>query len=303
MKLTVIGLGKMGIEIVTNLLRAGHDVTVYNRTAGKARILESRGARVALTPQEPVSLAEVVLTIVLDDAALEEVTLGANGIIDGLPESSVHAGLSTISVELAKRMKKEHARRSREYVGAPMFGRPEAAREAKLIIVTGGAPSSISKLQPIFKAIGRLSFTAGAEPWHANLFKLCGNFMISSVLETFGEAQALIRKAGLEPNEFVQLMAEFWGSTVYRNYGILIATGMYSPPGATLALGLKDNRLLLNVASELSVPPRSRALSVTRCSRPSRQEMRNLTGRVSLTQPSTMPVLRPNEYKGLCCFL
>jgi 3-hydroxyisobutyrate dehydrogenase-like beta-hydroxyacid dehydrogenase len=166
----------------------------------------------------------------------------------------VHAGLSTISVELAKRMKKEHARRGREYVGAPMFGRPEAAREAKLLIVTGGAPSSISKLQPIFRAIGRLSFTAGAEPWHANLFKLCGNFMISSMLETFGEAQALIRKAGLEPNEFVQLMAEFWGSAVYCNYGTLIVTGMYAPPGATLALGLKDNRLLLNVASELSVP-------------------------------------------------
>jgi 3-hydroxyisobutyrate dehydrogenase-like beta-hydroxyacid dehydrogenase len=100
-----------------------------------------------------------------------------------------------------------------------------AAAGSKLVIVTGGAPSS-----------------------------LCGNFMISSMLETFGEAQALIRKAGLEPNEFVQLMAEFWGSPVYRNYGTLIATGMYAPPGATLALGLKDNRLLLNVAGELSVP-------------------------------------------------
>jgi 3-hydroxyisobutyrate dehydrogenase-like beta-hydroxyacid dehydrogenase len=95
---------------------------------------------------------------------------------------------STIRVELAKRMKKEYAQRGREYVGAPMFGRPEAVREAKLISVTGSAPSSISRLQPIFKAIGRLSFTAGAEPWHANLFKLCGNFIISSMLETWGSA-------------------------------------------------------------------------------------------------------------------
>jgi 3-hydroxyisobutyrate dehydrogenase-like beta-hydroxyacid dehydrogenase len=301
MKLTVIGLGKMGTEIVTNLLRAGHDVTVYDRIAEKTRTPGSRGARVALTPQEAVSMAEVVLTIVLDDAALEEVTFGPNGIIDALPEGAVHAGLSTISLELAKRMKKEHARRGREDVGAPMFGRPEAAREAKLVIVTGGAPSSISKLQPIFRAIGPLSFTAGAEPWHANLFKLCGNFMISSMLETFGEAQALIRKAGLEPNEFVQLMAEFWGSAVYRNYGTLIATGMYAPPGATLALGLKDNRLLLKWQVSSLFPFRSRALSVTRCWRPSRQEMRNSIGRVSRTQPSRMPVLRTNEYKGSCC--
>jgi len=215
---------------------------------------------VALTPQEAVSLAQVVLTIVLDDAALEEVTFGPEGIIDALPEGAVHASMSTISIELAKCMMKEHARRGREYVGAPMFGRPEAAREAKLIIVTGGAPSSISKLQPISKAIGRVTFSAGAEPWHANLFKLCGNFMISSMLETFGEAQTLIRKAGLEPNEFVQLMAEFWGSPVYRNYGTLIATGTYAPPGATLALGLKDNRLPLNAATELSVPIRVASL-------------------------------------------
>jgi len=110
------------------------------------------------------------------------------------------------------------------------------------------------KLQPIFKAIGRVTFSAGAEPWHANLFKFCGNFMISSMLGTFGEAQSRVLKAGLEPSEFVQLMAEFWGSPIYRNYGTLIATGAYDPPTATLTLGLKDNRLLLDAARELFVP-------------------------------------------------
>jgi 3-hydroxyisobutyrate dehydrogenase-like beta-hydroxyacid dehydrogenase len=171
MKLTVIGLGKMGTEIVTNLLRAGHDVTVYNRTAEKARILESRGAKVALTPQEAVSVAQVVLTIVLDDAALEEVTFGPNGIIDGLPEGAVHAGLSTISVELAKRMKKEHARRGREYVGAPLFGRrPEKRTSSSLrAVLLLRFPSSCPSLKRLAASVsqrvrshGMLTFSSSA---------------------------------------------------------------------------------------------------------------------------------------------
>ena len=253
MNVALIGLGKMGIEIARNLLQSGHCLTVYNRTAGKAQELATRGAKIASTPGEAVSLAEVVLTIVLDDAAFEEVAFGPDGIVDALPSGAVHAGLSTISVELARRLHKEHTGRGREYVGAPVLGRPEAAREAKLIFMVAGSPSSLSKVQPIFEAIGRVTFKAGAEPWQANLFKLCGNFMLSSMLETFGEAQALIRKAGLEPMEFVRVMTELFGSPVYRNYGTLIATGQFDPPGGTLALGLKDNRLLLDAAREFSV--------------------------------------------------
>lgn len=169
-------------------------------------------------------------------------------------EGAVHVALSTISVDLAKRLAKEHTQKGYEYVGAPVFGRPEAAREAKLIIVAGGLPSTISKVRPIFEAIGRVAFTAGPEAWHANLFKLCGNFMISSMLESFGEAQALVRKAGLEPAEFVSVMADLFGAQIYRNYGMLIANGKFDPPGGTLALGLKDNRLLLDAARELAVP-------------------------------------------------
>lgn len=254
MKVALIGLGKMGIEIAGNLLRSGHQLTVYNRTAGKAEELKTRGAKVALTPKEAVADAEVVLTIVLNDAALEEVTFSPDGILGALPEGASHVGLSTISVELAKRMDREHRRRGHEYVGAPVLGRPEAAWEAKLIIITGGAASSVGKVQPIFEAIGRITFAAGTEAWHANLFKLCSNFMLSSMLESFAEAQALVRKAGSEAADFVALMAELFGSPIYRNYGTLIASGRYDPPGGTLALGLKDNGLLLDAAKELSVP-------------------------------------------------
>ncbi len=254
MKVALIGLGKMGLEIAENLMRSGHRLTVYNRTQSKAQPLKELGAKIASTPREAVADAEVVLTIVLDDQAFETVTFGPDGILEALGEEAVHAGLSTLSIEFAKRLKKEHSQRNRAYVGAPVFGRPEAAREAKLIITAGGTPDSIAKLQPIFDAIGRVTFTAGAEAWHAALFKLCGNFMLSSMVETFGEAQALVRKAGLKPTEFVQVMTELWGSPVYKNYGMLIANGKYDPPGGTLALGLKDNRLVLDAGRDLSVP-------------------------------------------------
>ena len=254
MNTAVVGLGKMGVEIAGTLLRSGHAVAVYNRTAGKAQRLADLGARVAATPREAAAGADVVLTMVLDDAGFEEVTFGPDGILEGLPESAVHAGLSTISVALAKRLADAHTQRGRAYVGAPVLGRPEAARDAKLIVMVGGDAAAIAKLQPVLDAIGRTTFPAGAQPWQANLFKLCSNFMIASMLETFGESQALVRKAGSSPAEFVALMAEFWGSPIYRNYGTLISQRKYDPPGATLTMGLKDNRLLLEAARDLTVP-------------------------------------------------
>jgi 3-hydroxyisobutyrate dehydrogenase-like beta-hydroxyacid dehydrogenase len=254
MKLALIGLGKMGIEIGGVLLRAGHSLVVYNRTAGKTAILEEKGATVATTPKEAASEADVILTMVFDDAALEHVTQGKNGILESMPREAVHVCLSTIAVETARRMEKQHAERGREYVSAPVLGRPDAAQQAKLIVMVGGSEKALAKVLPILDIIGRKTFTVGKEPWQANLFKLCSNFMISAMLESFGEAQALVRKAGSEPSDFVELMTEFFGSAIYRNYGTLIATGKYDPPGGTLALGLKDNRQLLDAAAELLVP-------------------------------------------------
>jgi 3-hydroxyisobutyrate dehydrogenase-like beta-hydroxyacid dehydrogenase len=254
MRVALIGLGKMGIEVAGNLMKAGHTLTVYNRTAAKAEALERIGATVAKTPADAAQNAEVVFTIVLDDAALDAVTFGPDGILHSLPPGSLHVGLSTISIDMAKRLEHEHRLQGQDYLSAPVLGRPEAARGAKLIFIAGGPTPSLAKVQPIFDALGRFTLVAGAAPWQANLFKLCSNFMISSMIESFGEAQALVRKSGSDPKEFVSLMSEFWGSPIYRTYGSLIATRSYDPPGGTLALGLKDNRLLLDAARELAVP-------------------------------------------------
>lgn len=254
MKVALISLGKMGREIAINLLRAGHQLTVYNRTEAKARELEARGAKTSASPAAAAAGADAVLNMVFDDAAVEQVTFGSGGILDAMPESSVHVCLSTIGIPLAKRLEQEHRRRNRYYVSAPVMGRPDAARDAKLIVFAAGSTDAIEKVRPLFDRIGRATFIAGASAWQANLFKVSANFMISSMLETFAEAQALVQKAGCDRMEFLAAMIEFWQSPIYRNYGSLIANGQFDPPGATLMLGIKDNGLVLDAATELAVP-------------------------------------------------
>lgn len=254
MKIALIGLGKLGIEIAGVLARAGHDLTVWNRTRSKADGLLGAGARAAATPWEAARGAEVVLNVVLDDAAFEQVTFGPDGILAGLGQDAVHAGLSTISLALAKRVGRAHAEADRRYIGAPVFGLPEAARAAKLIVVAGGDAGAIARAQPVFDTIARLTVTAGPEPWSGLIFKLGGNFMIHSMAETFTEAQALVRTSGLEPSAFVEVMAELWGSPMYRNYGMRLAEGKYDAAAVAKAITLKDNGLLLEAAREFRVP-------------------------------------------------
>jgi 3-hydroxyisobutyrate dehydrogenase-like beta-hydroxyacid dehydrogenase len=254
MKLALLGLGKMGLEVGGQLLRAGHSLTVYNRSADKAQALAANGATVTKTPAAAATDCEIALTAVLDDTALRAITDGPDGLMAGLPKGAVHAGLSTIGVGLARELAAVHAARGQHYVSIPMLGRPDAARERRLVMIAGGDAATLNRLKPVLEAIGRTTVVAGPEPWHANLFKLCSNFMISGVLEALGEAQAVVRKASLDPATFVELVSEFFGSAIYRNYGTIMVERRFTPPGGTLALGLKDNGLLLEAARELQTP-------------------------------------------------
>lgn len=251
MKVALIGLGALGIEIGGVLLGAGHELSVYNRTAAKAAPLVQQGARLCATPLEAAEGAQVVLSVVFDDAAFEAVTFGSEGILAGLNDGAVHACLSTISLKMSARAQTEHERRGREYVGAPVFGLPEAARAARLIIVTGGLPSSVAKAQLIFATMGRATFSAGTDAANAVLFKLCGNFMIHSMAETYREAHAVLRQAGSDCIQFAAAMAELWESPMYRAYGERLVNNPQHLAGS--ALVIKDNRLLLEAAMDLSV--------------------------------------------------
>jgi 3-hydroxyisobutyrate dehydrogenase-like beta-hydroxyacid dehydrogenase len=254
MEVALIGLGKMGAGIARSLLRAGHRVTVYNRTASRAEALRADGAIVAASMAEACR-SEVVLTIVADDAALEHFSFGETGLLASMPRGSVHISLSTISVALSDKLAAEHAKAGQGYLAAPVFGRPDAAEAARLAVVVAGAELLIQKCRPLLEAMGPKLFVVGERPSMANVVKLSGNFLIATVLESLAEALAFARKSGVDAGALMDfLTATLFNAPVYKVYGGLIVEGKHEPAGFALPLGLKDVRLVLQAAEAANVP-------------------------------------------------
>ncbi len=253
MNLAFIGLGNMGAPMARNLLAAGHGLTVYNRSRAKAEAL-GEGVRIAASPAEAAAACDAAITMLADDPALAEVVFGDSGIARTLPRGGAHIGCSTISTALGRRLAAEHTALGHDYVSAPVFGRPDAAAAGKLLVVAAGDGAAVERARPVFDAIGRQTFIAGAEPWQANAVKVCGNFMIASMLETFGEANATLRKAGVDPHLFLGVMNALFASPVYANYGAIVADERFEPAGFALRLGFKDCRLAIETARECNSP-------------------------------------------------
>ncbi len=254
MKVGLIGLGNMGSGMAASLLKGGHDVTVYNRTPSKAQALVAQGARHAAQVADACR-GDAVITMLADDVAVESVVFGDAGVIKNLARGAIHISSSTISVALSEKMAAEHAASGQRFVSAPVFGRPEAAAAAKLFITAAGAPDAVDACMPIFESIGQRTFRFGDNAPDANLIKLSGNFLISSVIEALGEALALVGKAGLDQHQYVDfLTSTLFNAPVYKTYGGLIADKKFVPAGFAAPLGFKDNRLVLAAAEKLRVP-------------------------------------------------
>lgn len=254
MEVGLIGLGRMGTGIAKSLLRAGHHVTVYNRTRERAEELRTHGAIAAGTLAEACR-GEAVLTMLADDAALEAVVFGEAGILASLKRGTVHASLSTISVALSDRLAAEHARVGQEYVSAPVFGRPEAAEAGRLAVVAAGAPATVQRCKQLFEAMGPKLLVIGELPGMANTVKLTGNFLVASVLESLAEAITFAKKSGVDTNALVEfLTGTLFPAPVSKLYSDLIVRGKYEPADFVARLGLKDVQLVLEAAELQGVP-------------------------------------------------
>jgi len=249
-----VGLGNMGSGMAANLIKAGHRVTAYNRSPAKVDALAARGAHPAHTLAAACA-SEVVVTMLADDAAVAAVTLGDGGIIASAPRGAVHVSSSTISVTLAQRLAQAHAAAGQRFVSAPVFGRPEAAAAAKLFVVAAGPRDDVTAVMPLFEAIGQRTFVVSEDPEAANLVKLSGNFLIGSVIESLGEAMALVSKGGVDKHQYLEILTStLFSAPVYQTYGALIAGEQFEPAGFAAPLGQKDIRLVLAAAEELRVP-------------------------------------------------
>lgn len=255
MKIGFIGLGNMGAAIAANLVRAGHEVAVWNRSAAKAQSLVGLGAKLAPTPKAAAAEREAVLTMLADDAAVESVLSGPQGVLEGLRRGALHISLSTIAVATAERLTALHTERGQHLLCAPVFGRPEAAAAAKLFVVAGGRKADVDGAKPLFDAISQRLFYIGETPSAANLVKLCGNFMILAAVETMAEAMTLAERGGVAKKQFLEVMTgTLFDAPVYRGYGSGLVEERFKPAGFAAPLGLKDMRLVGQSAEALRVP-------------------------------------------------
>jgi len=254
MRLGFIGLGQMGAGIAANLLKAGHEVHVWNRSPAKAEPLVAEGAILAATPRAAAEGAVAVFTMLAEDDALFGVLEGEDGVLAGLAKGALHVSHSTISVAASDRIAGLHAERGQLYVAAPVFGRPAVAAAGQLWIVASGEPGAIDTAQPLFDVIGRTVFRVGDKPSAANLVKLAGNFMILSTVEAYGEAVALAERGGIGRETLIEVLSgTIFDGTIHKIYGPLIAGERYRPAGFAAPLGLKDMRLAGEAASTLGV--------------------------------------------------
>ena len=256
MDIGFIGLGSMGLPMATNLLAAGHQLRVYNRTASKADSLVKRGNVEVMSNSAAVaSPGGVVITMLADDAALEGVVVGVDSIAHRLAPGGIHISMSTIAPATSRELAQHHAENGSIYVAAPVFGRPDAAAAKRLWVCTSGPESAKHKIAPILDAMGQKTFDFGEEIGAANAVKLSGNFLIAAAMESMAEALAMVEKSGVDRVAAIEMLTStLFACPVYQGYGNAIAHMRHTPAGFRLPLGLKDIELVLKTGGEVRAP-------------------------------------------------
>jgi len=253
MKVGFIGLGAMGSAMASNLIKAGHEVTVWNRSPGPTAPLASLGAKVVKTADRAAQ-GDVLFSMLANDQAVRAVFFD-DGLLDGMDKGTVHVNHATISVALASDMAEAHAARGLDYIAAPVFGRPDVAAAGKLNILAAGKPHVIERVRPLLDAMGSRIWPLGDAPERANVVKIAGNFMIGAAIESMAEASALARAHGVSAADFLEVMTStLFAAPVYQGYGKLIAESRYTPAGFALPLGYKDIGLALAAGDAARVP-------------------------------------------------
>jgi 3-hydroxyisobutyrate dehydrogenase-like beta-hydroxyacid dehydrogenase len=253
-----VGLGHMGTAMAANLVASGRRVVAYVRRPDQVGKLEAFGLR-PTTDIGDLLDCELVISMLPDDDAVREIVfgrkeIGLDGLAGGLMPGAIHLSMSTISSAAASLLASEHARNGQGYVAAPVFGNPDAAKARQLFIVAAGTPADVERCQPILDILGQRTFVIGDDPAEANLVKLLGNMMSATALEMLAEVVAVVRKRGLDPQPFIDIMTStMFGGRAHKIYGDKIAKQTYAP-GFVLPLVLKDVRLALAEAENAGAP-------------------------------------------------
>jgi len=238
MNVGFVGLGQMGRPMVARLKGAGHGVKAWNRTRFSPDIHEK---------PEAVLASDIVITMLADDAAVRAVWLDS-GLAQRLPRSAVHLNMATVSMRIARELA---SIQGDSYVAAPVFGRPPLAAQGQLDIIAAGPKAALQKCDPLLRLLGKQVFIVGEEPARANAVKIARNFLLAAMIESLGEAFALVRKCGVEPQKFLDVIGSTsLGSPATKNYGKMMVEQAWTPAQFAMPLGVKDVELALATARE-----------------------------------------------------
>jgi 3-hydroxyisobutyrate dehydrogenase-like beta-hydroxyacid dehydrogenase len=250
MRIGFIGLGTMGEPIANNLRKAGHDVTVWNRTAAKADHIVSKGGKLARTARECTAGKDLVFTCVSDERALDAVLDGPEGVLAGLTEGDVLIDLSTAGVRAARSANERATSRGARFVACPILGSKAAAEQAQIVLVAGGPGPARERARPALHAVSVRLFELD-EPVQAALLKLCVNAIGGAMIAGLGEALALGSAGGLDVWRVIEvLQASSFHSPLFLMKGELIEKKDYAPR-FRIALAEKDQRLAQEAAADL----------------------------------------------------
>lgn len=253
MEIGLIGLGHLGTPIAENILRKTQRLYVYNRSALKAQSLADKGATICDSIKELAHNCDVVFSVVSDDAALNDITKGNNGLAENLKEGGIHISVSTVLPATAEGLSQVHKQFNNHYIASPVMGRPEAARAGKLNFLVSGEPSIVENIKPLLQHAGGSGiWEFGSNPANANVAKLCTNFLIVSAIESMAEGINLAKKSGVDSGAWINMITQtLFAAPVYINYSNILLKEMFQPAGFALKLGLKDVSLVITQSNEV----------------------------------------------------
>ncbi|MFB3814185.1 MAG: NAD(P)-dependent oxidoreductase [Terriglobales bacterium] len=255
LKVGFLGLGRMGQGMARRILGDGHDLIVYDVLRSQTEPFAAAGVKVGSTPAEAGAGRDVVITMLPDDAVLKEVALGPGGIRTTMPEGAIHLSMGTHGIATIRALTAAHAESNQNLVAAPVLGRPDLAAAGQLGIVAGGPADAVGRCEPLFRVMGRQTLQAGTKPESALAVKLANNLVLGCAIEAMAEAFSLVRKYGVEPQVFYEVMTEnLFAAVAYKVYGKIMVNESYEKAGFTTLLGLKDFNLIMAAADLGRIP-------------------------------------------------
>jgi 3-hydroxyisobutyrate dehydrogenase-like beta-hydroxyacid dehydrogenase len=255
MKVGFIGLGRMGSGMANRLLSSGYELAVFDAVTSQMSPLVIAGARAAASVADVCADCEIVITMLVEDATVSDVALGKEGICDSLSSASIHLVMGTHGVAIVRALEARHQSHGQYLVAAPVLGRPDLAAAGQLGIVAAGPDAAMSRVQPLLNVMGRRTFLAGNTPESATAIKLANNAVLGCAMVAMAEGFALVRKYGVVPQVFQDVMTEgLFSAPAYKVYGQKMVDESFDQVGSPIHVGLKDANLIAAAADLARVP-------------------------------------------------